>query len=61
MRNSAYDYFYEEKIGNQNLMSVVNDIYKESSSIKDFQNKMRELYKNREQQPTHTEESGREL
>ena len=61
VRNPAYDYLYEEKIGNENLMKVVNDLYAKSASIKDFQNKMLGLYQNREQQSTATEEPGREL
>lgn len=51
----AYDYLYQEKINGQNLMKVVNDLYRQSSSIKDFQNQMLVLMNSKEKaQATHT-------
>lgn len=60
VRNPAYDYFYQEKIDNQNMMEVVNDLYTQSSSIKDFQNKMLGLF-NKNIEQNQTQEPVREL
>ena len=48
VREPAYDYLYQEKINNKNLMEVVNDLYVQSSSIKDFQNRMLDMVKHQE-------------
>jgi len=61
VRNPAYDHFYQEKINNQNMMEVVNDTYRLSSSIKDFQNRMIDLIKTKQQQKTSAQEPEREL
>jgi len=61
VRNPAYDYLYQEKINNQNMMEVVNETYRQSSSIKDFQNRMLNLIQIKEQQTASVKESEREM
>ena len=52
--------FYKEKINNQNMLEVVNDLYLKSNSIKEFQTQMLNLIKTKEQKGTIIQEQERE-
>ena len=43
-KQPAYDYFYTEKIGEQTVAEIANNLYKESKNIKDFQKKMLKFF-----------------
>lgn len=49
VREPAYDYLYQEKIGDKNLMEVVNNLYAQSGSIKDFQKRMCDVMQAKQQ------------